>query len=560
MSQGAPSSETFARNRVVLESPDAAEVREVFQRLPRQASFDLVCAWDQRLVLQQTLLEAGAFALRIEPLASFREVRLTGLKGKSGPCYETGRRAAYLGSAAAAMDDDHHLLSGSLRVCEKTGGLYGLPPYQGLLEVTDPEPRLLARIESDPVPFDCNTFETDAARLAATAFAPAPSGGGTTAVFYPGPFSLLVLADGSVLRRGVGARVASALADDLCARDGLLPLPPHLAAGAVAPEDFPTAYRERGAGCLLGVGMRTEAGAAEPGMDVCGEAGARPRAGLAALDGVSDELCRRLGRLIEAAEPYFILTGSDPRDSHGCCPDRRVGEANRLVEAGVLECSRERAPAGGCTAGIYALAGEITVGPDGQPSFAVDPAARRTLAAALAARGRRSGRGRRLQAGLILLAAASACIGAWRAAGPPPSAAGMRAELAGVLGCRVEDPRLFVCLFRGPEECEACRAMSRLCRLTVEYDLAGLARAGRIAYREIPYARAGRNIRGSAAGAASTVGLVRLGTAEPIPLRLLTEEVWRLWPDETAFRAMLRQRICDQIGQDARSCRNPGAF
>jgi len=203
--------EEFMAHRETLGCPDDGTVRDAFARLPKRGCIAVCCRWERRLELQRILTDMGAFAIGLRPLADFQEVQITALKGKAGACFETGRSAAYAGAALAVMDDDHHLIVGTIRVCEKTGGLYTLPPYRGLLTVTAGDADLLERLETNPVPFDCNTFEPDAARLAAQAFVPATSGDPATPVFYPGPFSLLVLRDGAILRRGHCTQIATNL-------------------------------------------------------------------------------------------------------------------------------------------------------------------------------------------------------------------------------------------------------------------------------------------------------------------------------------------------------------
>lgn len=386
MSTHAPTPRDFVAHHETLEHPAEGAIRDAFARLPRRGCVEIHCRWDDRLPAQRVLAELGAFAVRLQPDEAFDTVRIAAFKGKAGACFDTGRRATYAGAALGVMDDDRHLIFGAIRVCEKTGGLYTLPPYRGLLTVTDADAGLLARLETAPVPFDCNTFEPDAERLAAQVFAGAAAGGDTTAVFYPGPFSLLVLRDGAIVRRGVCVRIASFLTGELRGRDGLLAVPPHRAAEAGAPVWYPAAFARLGAGCLM-----------EAEVASAGTGGAALRAPVrevapAAFSRCSAALRRRLLRLIERGEPYFILTGSDPGDARGCCPNALVGEANRLVDAGLLACHREVAAADTCSATVYALAGEISL-QGGQPVFVVDARRRREAAEALRQAGSAGGSG-----------------------------------------------------------------------------------------------------------------------------------------------------------------------
>jgi hypothetical protein len=252
-------------------------------------------------------------------------------KGKDGPCWETGRRATYRGAAAAALDDDKHLLFGTLRLCEKTARVYKLPPYAKVVEVTDPDPAYLGK---DPVPFDCDTFEADAAKLAASLAPVAPAE--TSPILYPGPFKLLILRDGTIVRRGQPVRAA---AGELLRSGEVRPAPE----GAAA-ENYLDQYKARGALCLLG--------------DLPFERSAPRRLSIEALADAAEATRRRLVKLIERKDDYFLLVGSDPADKDGCCPSDDVGHANALVKAGVLEAWTASAEAA-CPSTVYAFAGEI---------------------------------------------------------------------------------------------------------------------------------------------------------------------------------------------------------
>ncbi|HEY3319521.1 MAG TPA: nitrophenyl compound nitroreductase subunit ArsF family protein [Planctomycetota bacterium] len=105
-------------------------------------------------------------------------------------------------------------------------------------------------------------------------------------------------------------------------------------------------------------------------------------AALSALRSASPPTRDRLKKLIERQDPYFVLTGSDPREAGGCCPSSDVGAANVLVEAGVLQSYVQPAPPGGCRVAFYALTGEIAV--QGEvPSFSVNAALRQSVLAEL---------------------------------------------------------------------------------------------------------------------------------------------------------------------------------
>ncbi len=367
-----------------LDSPAPERVRAAYQELPERGALEIRCRPGERAALLRAAEAAGFFGMRLD------EAGLRAWKGKAGPCFETGRDAAYRGSAAAALDDDGHLLFGRLRLCEKTAELYRSPAYAGLVEVSEGSPALLARLGKDPAPFDCDTFERDAAALASTLVATTDSGG-KSAVYYPGPFRMLILRDGTILKRGEQVLVERGAAEALVARDGALPAP----GGATAP-NYLTLFRERGAACLLEGAAVSSAGTAPD---------------LVSLGAAPLKLRRRLVRLIERGDDYFILSGSDPAQADGCCPSDDVGAAQVLVRAGVLAAVTASADAA-CPATIFAFAGELRL-KDGRPEFSRNAPLREQALAYL-----RSGAGLLprvlLRALLFLLLALGAAGLAWQ--------------------------------------------------------------------------------------------------------------------------------------------------
>jgi len=338
----------FLAKTLTLASPTPADLQNAYRGLSARGSVAITCAPAE---IESTLLaaeRAGFFGLRIDG------DRITAHKGKEGPCFDTGRSARYLGSAAAVLDDDHHLLTGTLRVCEKTARLYASDAYQGRIEVSEPDGALLARLEKDPAPFDCDTFSEDAKKLAST-LTPSSAAGETVAVYYPGPFKLLILSDGSMVRRGHVVRLPAGQARELERRDGA-----QLRSGdAPAPRNFAMLHRAEGAACLMG-----DLGPAREAKD----------ADLDALDELPGAMKRRLRAILSRGEEYFILTGSDPAQKDGCCPSNDVGIANRLVDKGILDSRGELANSE-CPVTLYAFASEIRAGA-GKPVFVRNDALR----------------------------------------------------------------------------------------------------------------------------------------------------------------------------------------
>jgi hypothetical protein len=320
--------------------------------------------------------------------------RITAHKGKEGPCYDTGRSARYLGSAAAVLDDDNHLLSGTLRVCEKTGRLYSSEAYRGRLEVTEPDPALLARLEKDPAPFDCDTFQADAKALAETVKPAPPRSEGGTPVFYPGPFKILILRDGTMLRRGRLEFLSKDQAEELKTQDGAWVDPDGLPGPARIPENYVDLYRRDGAACLLGDrSLHPRPAGKDPDFD--------------ALDEIPPAMRRRLLALLDRNEDYFILTGSDPAQKDGCCPSNDVGVANRLVEAAILD-SHGAGSNSDCPVTLYAFSSEIRAGV-GKPGFVRNDAFRAAVRHRLAS-GPRLSRKAVVRLALLLLFAGAVLI------------------------------------------------------------------------------------------------------------------------------------------------------
>jgi hypothetical protein len=337
----------FLTKTLRLTSPTPGDLVKAYQGLSARGSVTIGCAAAEIGTVLLAAEKAGFFGMRVEGTA------ITAHKGKEGPCYDTGRSARYLGSAAAVLDDDHHLLSGTLRVCEKTGRLYSSEAYRGRLEVTEPDPALLARLEKDPAPFDCDTFQADAKSLAESLKAQAGRERGTP-VLYPGPFKLLILRDGTMVRRGRLQLLSRDQAEELMQQDGAWIHPPGLPGPAQMPENYLDLYRKDGAACLLGdLSLEPSAAGKDPSFE--------------ALDEIPPAMKRRLLALLDRNEDYFILTGSDPVQKDGCCPSNDVGVANRLVEAGILD-SHGAGSNSECPVLLYAFHSEIRAG-GGKPTF-----------------------------------------------------------------------------------------------------------------------------------------------------------------------------------------------
>jgi hypothetical protein len=348
---------------LLLEYPDAEAIRNAYRELPRQGVVFLTTKSDR---LGQTLREleaTGFYGLQIntEDL-DLLDLEIAAFKGKQGPCYETGRDATYRGAGLAVLDDDNHLCVGSMRVCEKTGGLWAREPYTGKIEVTEANPELLQKLDLDPVPFDCNTLERDAAEL--RRLVGKPDAGPREPLFYGGPFRALVLRDGTLMRRGEATPVPASMVDELLDQGAK-----RAGQNVTVKENefFQQRYDQDGAACLLGdlPLAETFSNTGELRMEALAEVG--------------EPMRRRLQHLIERGDIQFVLTGSDPRNPFGCCPDPQVLDANKLVENGVLSSYRTPTPPDSCPTTLYAMRGELQAAA-GKPVVQINPQFREQVA------------------------------------------------------------------------------------------------------------------------------------------------------------------------------------
>ena len=66
--------------------------------------------------------------------------------------------------------------------------------------MTPADKKLLKTLETDPVPFNCDTFEKDALLL--SDMVKYSSEKPEAPILYPGPFKKIILKNGTIIRRG----------------------------------------------------------------------------------------------------------------------------------------------------------------------------------------------------------------------------------------------------------------------------------------------------------------------------------------------------------------------
>jgi len=274
-------------------------------------------------------------------------VTVSGFKGKHGPCFNTGMKATYAGSALAAFDDDNHLLTKGKEcaICEKTGIIYKFSPYHGLISISEGSEELIEKLRSAPVKFDLYSLD-DELNILNDRLNNINGEQDRVAAFYPGPFKCLILTDGTIINRGEVNSVPKSGLEDLVKSDRFIKIKTDT---DLTPVLFQEEYVRIGPRCL------------QRDRKIVDQGHAVQETNLSELDYHSMKLLPRLMGLIEKDRKYFILTGSDPTDEMGCCPSDEVGEANRLVDAGVLSAISQEVYGNACPVNYYAFKDEIFV-------------------------------------------------------------------------------------------------------------------------------------------------------------------------------------------------------
>jgi hypothetical protein len=291
-------------------------------------------------------------------------ISVSGFKGKHGPCYNTGLSAIYNGSALAAFDDDNHLLTRGKEsaICEKTGNIYKFPPYRGLINIIGEPGESERKQDLSYEEFNLYSLDDELSTLYAR-LRNSNIEKNRHSAFYPGPFKTLVLADGTIIKRGEVNSVAESLLNDLVRHDRFIKLK---SGSGPEPVFFQNEYEDHGPRCLQMDQKVNESNTEVHQVD------------LKQIDLNSLKLASRLRGLIDQDRKYFILTGSDPADELGCCPSDEVGEANKLVSAGLLSSVTQESYGDTCPVSYYAFRDEIFV-QDGEIEFSKNAQIRREV-------------------------------------------------------------------------------------------------------------------------------------------------------------------------------------
>lgn len=330
---------------VYLHNPTFIELDDTYRGLPKLGEIQLKSS-NSELAIHE--LEKVGF-VGIEIISNASEDMLASIrafKGKHGPCLFTGWKAKYKGAALVALDDDNHLLFADKykSVCEKTSNIFSLPPYKNRIDCKKERPE--ADQNSSKSEDESGDFDSDQSFLFNQLKNKSRSSEDRNVYFYPGPFKLLILQDGTIIRRGKWNSIPLSIADELIRLDGLRKL---IGEQIEIASYFQDEYATYGSACLLG--------------EIQFEAINPPdyETDFSKLNLLSDKFKARLLNVIDGRKKYFVLIGNDAQDHFGCCPSEEVSEANRLVKQGILSAIAEPMQGDSCPVTIYAFKDEISV-------------------------------------------------------------------------------------------------------------------------------------------------------------------------------------------------------
>ena len=515
-----------------LKEPDELSLEDAYRSLPGNGEITIDISLSQlndRLGLAE---KAGFAAMMISTFRSAEErILIRAFKGKQGSCHNTGRTAMYRGGALAALDDDHHLLLQGidLPVCEKTANFYSNPSYRDLIDSTKADPELLDKLQHDPEPFEGEKLEASLETLyAMTRDKSVPVE--FTDLFYPGPFRILILDDGTIVRRGMVNRVPSGISDRLKRSDGLFVVP-----GVVGSpyESFPELFLSEGPRCLF----------KRPGENLIMLADRDPD--LSSLKEIPGDLRTRIINTIRNGKDYFMLTGSNREDQFGCCPSDEVTGADRLVRAGILSSRREPEAADACPLTLYAFRNEMS-SKDGELHFSPDHAFRQEVLSRM-----RNHTSRVLKVAarwiLLLFVAVSVVLSIYRFTGPSSPSQEIslyeQLDLEGYNGTAVV-------LFHYIKRCDQCLAMEQFTREVLGDEFQDMVESNQLFYRELEIDRPeNRSLVEELGIFTSTLVIIRFGDHENERVRVL-DRSWALYDNETAFKQMLTDALQQMIREE----------
>ncbi|MBD3181333.1 hypothetical protein GF312_03510 [Candidatus Poribacteria bacterium] len=516
-----------------LLNPDELSVDNAYRSLPRMGVITIETSFP-KLDSQLEMLEQKGFAgIHIMAFGSVDErIIIKAYKGKQGICYDTGRSARYMGAALTAVDDDHHLLFSDeeVPVCEKTATLYSLPCYRDLINCSEGDKGLLENLSNNPILFDCDNYEESLEKLFSMVRGKKQPEEFTN-LFYPGPFKLLVLKDGSIIHRGRINKVPVEEYKRLMKNDGLFRLGGQPTGQY---ESFVDLFQVQGPRCLLKNPQPTKVNVHDPFPD------------LTVLKTISRGLKNRMLRILESQKDYFILTGSNREDEYGCCPSDEVTEADNLVKAGILSASRESTADDACPVTIYAFRNEI-VDSLGQMQFNQNSDLRQDVYKRL-----KNNRSHLLKItarwallGFVIVTLILALTRIYDTPAPPRNNNGLHTRL----DVPMPNSTILV-LFHYKKRCEQCLAMEKYAREVLEDNFHEMLQQKQIQFRQaVMDLEENRNFIERFGLFTSTLVIIKFEDMEEDSIRVL-DRSWTLYTNEMEFKKMLTEELNHMIGHE----------
>jgi hypothetical protein len=517
---------------ISLQDPDEFALENAYRSLPRVGEIILETSLSKLSFQLDSLEQAGFAGIQIKDFASaIDKISIRACKGKQGSCFNTGRFARYRGTALAALDDDYHLLLAGedMPVCEKTATLYSLPVYRNHIHCSEADAGLVEKLQTDPELFDSNNFELSQQKLFAMVRNKKPAEE-YTGLFYPGPFKLLVLEDGTLVHRGRINKVPAEAARTLKKSDGLFAFDRQTGGRR---ESFIELYKAQGPRCLLSKSQHYLITEREHVSN------------LSALNTISGDLRDKMLQTIENKKDYFILTGSNREDEYGCCPSDEVTLADNLVREGILSASREPAMAEACPLTIYAFRNEIS-SMDENLKFSQDQNFRDDLRLRL-----QKGNLRLLKLltrmALLVFIAVTIALAVIRISGP--SSPLQENKMYTRLDVSRPNGTLLV-LFHYRQRCEQCLAMERYSREVLENDFPGMMQKKQIQFRQVVMDRPeNRDLIDRFDLLTSSLVIINFDDMQEDSIRVLGRS-WELYNNEIEFKRMLREDLHQMTGQE----------
>jgi hypothetical protein len=512
-------------NVIHLKEPDELSLENAYRSLPKTGEIALDTTIETIPVFLEMLERTGFAGMKISSFTSLEErILIKACKGKQGNCYNTGRTARYVGEALAALDDDHHLLFKGLDlpVCEKTANLYSMPPYRDHIQCTTGDDELLDKFHNEPESFDYDTLEQSLEKLY-TITRNNELSEEFTDLFYPGPFRILILDEGTIIHRGRVNKVPVQVVKKLSRSDGLFSV-----AGMEAgtPASFPDLYRLEGPLCLLKKSRGTYISLATQEPD------------FSSLDTISRELRTRILNTLEGRKDYFMLTGSNREDQFGCCPSDEVTGADKLVGAGILSANRESEAPDACPLTIYTFQNEIS-DVDGKLHFSQNQSLRQQVHSRL----------KKPPMGilkiiarwaLLVFVALTITLAIIRLSGPSTS------YLDNELYERLDVSRpngMALVLFHYTKRCDQCLAMEKFARDVLKDEFPEMINRNQIHFRQIKMdLPENRKLLERFGIITSTLVIIRFEEMREDSI-LVLDRSWALYDNETEFKQMLSEEL-----------------